>query len=365
MSSTRAPRISNSICSPRMTGTSSTTPSPPTWRSPCSPCMTSSAAAALRRRPSPNSRANSRSRSSPRSTTEPTAPGSSSACSRTTSPAASSSIPASSPAVAPASAPTCTSCGACAPCASRSLPAPVGWRASAGATCFASPSTRPPRPSTRDWSNALPPDLLRKSPGEHVSRSCCAFESHAVPLLLQQGDGSPSDALRVSAIEVICAKLLVCGAPREEVVRGNQHRMGDSEHRFLVPAMTHDATVARCERAVGCPNRSQRGFGKGSTQPTISAASFSRLMFPGTLIVAWAEPGPAGQVAVTREVSHVDPQFGDQHLGGPPGDTVDCIEPREFISERGDDLLDALTQGGDRLVHVVQVSQELADEERV
>src|SRR5216117_1393623 len=99
MSSTRAPRISNSICSPRMTGTSSTTPSPPTWRSPCPPCMTSSAAAALRRRPSPNSRANSRSRSSPRSTTEPTAPGSSSACSRTTSPAASSSIPASSPAV--------------------------------------------------------------------------------------------------------------------------------------------------------------------------------------------------------------------------------------------------------------------------
>ncbi len=105
-------------------------------------------------------RANSRSRSSPRSTTEPTAPGSSSACSRTTSPAASSSIPASSPAVAPASAPTRTSCGACAPCASRSSPAPVGWRASAGAACFASPSTRPPRPSTRDWSNALPSDLF-------------------------------------------------------------------------------------------------------------------------------------------------------------------------------------------------------------
>src|SRR2546428_2120226 len=40
MSSTRAPRISNSICSPRMTGTSSTTPSPPTWRSRCPPCMT-------------------------------------------------------------------------------------------------------------------------------------------------------------------------------------------------------------------------------------------------------------------------------------------------------------------------------------
>src|SRR5207244_2808780 len=36
-------------------------------------------------------------------------------------------------------------------------PAPVGWRASVGAACFASPSTRPPRPSTRDWSNALPP----------------------------------------------------------------------------------------------------------------------------------------------------------------------------------------------------------------
>src|SRR5438046_1594748 len=116
--------------------------------------------AALRRRPSPNSRAKSRSRSSPRSTPEPTAPGSSSACSRTTSPAASSSIPASSPAVAPASAPTRTSCGACAPCASRSSPARVGWRASAGAACFASPSTRPPRPSTRDWSNALPSDLF-------------------------------------------------------------------------------------------------------------------------------------------------------------------------------------------------------------
>src|SRR6266536_1952328 len=51
-------------------------------------------------------------------------------------------------------------CGACARCASRSSPVPAGWRASAGAKCSASPSTRPPRPSTPDLSNALPPDLF-------------------------------------------------------------------------------------------------------------------------------------------------------------------------------------------------------------
>ena len=89
------------------------------------------------------------------------------------------------PPPAPASAPTRTSCAACARCASCSSPGPVGWPASAAATCSASPTTRPPRPSTPDLSNALPPDRIRRL------SSCCSMM-----LAVQPGDAAGRDDRR-------------------------------------------------------------------------------------------------------------------------------------------------------------------------
>src|SRR5438034_6378460 len=59
-----------------------------------------------------------------------------------------------------AAKPTATSCAACGPCASCSSPGPAGWLASAVAKSSASPSTRPPRPCTRDSVNTLLPELF-------------------------------------------------------------------------------------------------------------------------------------------------------------------------------------------------------------
>jgi hypothetical protein len=75
-SSTRVRRTSSLICSRRTTGTSSTTPSPPTWPCRCRRSTRSSVAGALRRRQSRNSRASSPSMFCRPATTEPTVRGS-------------------------------------------------------------------------------------------------------------------------------------------------------------------------------------------------------------------------------------------------------------------------------------------------
>jgi hypothetical protein len=59
MCSTRPPRTSNSISSRRTMGTSSTTPSRPTWPWACRPCTPSSAGGGSRRKPLASSRASS------------------------------------------------------------------------------------------------------------------------------------------------------------------------------------------------------------------------------------------------------------------------------------------------------------------
>jgi hypothetical protein len=134
----------------------------------------SSAAAAPRRRRSPNSRARSRSPSSRRATTAPTVPGSNSASSPTTSPGASSSTLSPPLAAGPASARTATSgaaCGRYASCCHPGGPAdPHRW-----------PQCPAPRPEPGDRSPLRPPSTCARglscsenpggSPRAHAARS--------------------------------------------------------------------------------------------------------------------------------------------------------------------------------------------------
>src|SRR3989442_4087649 len=183
------------------------------------------------------------------------------------------------PAGAPASALTRTSCGVCARCASRSSPAPAGWRASAGAKCSASPSTRPPRPSTQDLSNALPPDLLRKSRWQ-PSRSRRPFEHHAVPLALQQLDSPPSDSFPMPAIEVVGTEFLIRGLSRQKMICGDQHGVGDREDGLLVTAVAHDAAVTGGETTVVRPKLRHAGFSEPIPQPPTAPTTLPTLCLP-------------------------------------------------------------------------------------
>jgi hypothetical protein len=82
---------------------------------------------------------------------------------------------------------------------------------------------------------------------------------------------------------------------------------------------------------------------------------FPELVLPGTLIIAGTQARPTSQVPVTGELAHVHPQFGDEDFSGALGDAVDAIQPRQFLSERGDDLVDPFTQGRDGLIDIVRI----------
>src|SRR5712692_6502400 len=66
---------------------------------------------------------------------------------------------------------------------------------------------------------------------------------------------------------------------------------------------------------------------------------------------------------VAREDAHVDAELSDQHLGAEAGDAGDRLEQLAFARERGDHLLDPRAEGGDRLVQVVDVGEDLRDEQ--
>jgi hypothetical protein len=120
-------------------------------------------------------------------------------------------------------------------------------------------------------------------------------------------------------------------------------------------AAPHDPPVAGRERAVGRPNRGQGGLGQGGPQPAVAPPCLSGLVLPGTLVIAGTQARPTSQVPVTGELAHVHPQFGDEDFSGALGDAVDAIQPRQFLSERGDDLVDPFTQGRDGLIDIVRI----------
>lgn len=65
------------------------------------------------------------------------------------------------------------------------------------------------------------------------------------------------------------------------------------------------------------------------------------------------------------ELGHVYPDLGHDDLGGPPVHTGDGVKPLYLHRERGDHLFDPGAQRGDRLVQVVDVSQDVADQQAV
>jgi len=68
------------------------------------------------------------------------------------------------------------------------------------------------------------------------------------------------------------------------------------------------------------------------------------------------------EAPLRREDGHVDPDLRDDHFGRALVDPANGVETRQFVRERGDDLVNVAADGLDRLIQVVEGREELTDE---
>src|SRR5439155_9935134 len=83
---------------------------------------------------------------------------------------------------------------------------------------------------------------------------------------------------------------------------------------------------------------------------------------PGTLVIARAHPRPPGQMSVAWERAHVHAHFSDDHFSRALIDPGDRVQPHQHFRERSKPLLHLRTHQADRLVQVIHVRQELAEQ---
>ena len=65
------------------------------------------------------------------------------------------------------------------------------------------------------------------------------------------------------------------------------------------------------------------------------------------------------------ELAHVGADLGHDDLGGALVDPGDGVQQRHLLGVRSDQLLDPRREGGDGLVQVVDVGQDLGDQQPV
>src|SRR5215468_8778718 len=94
------------------------------------------------------------------------------------------------------------------------------------------------------------------------------------------------------------AEILVLGSIFEHVVDGDQEGAGDGDDGSLFPSPRGQPAVEGAEIAVRFPGDAPGGFHQAGPQPGIALSRPARAPFPGRLVVAGADLGPGGYVAV-------------------------------------------------------------------
>ena len=84
------------------------------------------------------------------------------------------------------------------------------------------------------------PDLLRKTPAEATARSGGGFQRHPVAPAFERLDGPAPDSLRVAAVEVVGAQLLVGDPARQEMIGRHQHGVRDGGDGLLMTPVSHN-----------------------------------------------------------------------------------------------------------------------------
>ena len=74
------------------------------------------------------------------------------------------------------------------------------------------------------------------------------------------------------------------------------------------------------------------------------------LRLPALSLLPRDMPAPRGQMVLVRELVHVDPDLGDERLGGGLTDVGNPIQQRNDLGEKAHFLLDLLIKIGDETV---------------
>src|SRR5437016_1554447 len=163
---------------------------------------------------------------------------------------------------------------------------------------------------------------------------CCDLrgaERDAVAETLEKADASTGGALRVAAVEVVGAELLVRGFAGEEGVGEDEDLVTHGNDGLPIAAMAHDAAVACTQGGVpGARGRLCR-LDEGHAQPLAPFPRLAGLPLPRTLVVPRAHARPAGELARSREATHVETDFRGEHLGRTP---LDARDGRQALNRR-------------------------------
>jgi hypothetical protein len=104
-------------------------------------------------------------------------------------------------------------------------------------------------------------------------------------------------------------------------------------------------------------------LGKDIGQPVVALGGLAGAALAAGDVVARAAARPGGQVAGGRKDRHVDPDLGDDGLGGAFADPGDGVQPVTGHRERGDHLVHAGVEAGDRGLQVVPVPKGQPDQQ--
>src|ERR671920_899097 len=142
------------------------------------------------------------------------------------------------------------------------------------------------------------------------------FEGDLIAEGFEAFDGALSDAVGVAAVEVLGAEVLVAGAAFEEMVGDDEDGVADGDDGALPPASGGQAAGLLGQVAALAAAGGPGGLGEGGLEPGAPLAGLGASAFAPAGVVARAHAGPGGGVAVGGEAAHVDPELGDDDLGG-------------------------------------------------
>jgi hypothetical protein len=138
-----------------------------------------------------------------------------------------------------------------------------------------------------------------------------------------------------AGLEAIEAEVAVGLSVLEDVVGADEDRVGDGDERFAITAPAAEVWVLRLRVGVAVAGGGAGALDQDLAQPGVAWARLAGAAFVGRLVVAGAEPGPAGAVAMGGEAADVGAELGQDRFGCALADGGDRVEQFRLTGEGG------------------------------
>src|SRR6266704_2373225 len=117
------------------------------------------------------------------------------------------------------------------------------------------------------------------------------------------------------------------GGVGEQVPDDHQDGAGDGDQGLALAAALDQTPVALAEEGVGLGG-SRGGLTQHALEVGVALAGLAGAGLGAGLEGPWAQPGPRHQLPRSGEDTHVQPELGEEDLGGAGPDAGDLIQPR-------------------------------------